>query len=128
MSHKRHMAAFSTFAPGPDLDGSPAAGVQTVMPGSLVPTYLSTRITAGAPVGSATQQFTPDQSFFRGSLASGRWQSDSDVHASVTKMTQDPATGAVDAVRMEPVHRDGAADYYADLGGKGGVDYAARRP
>ena len=130
------------YTPGPDLDNSPAPGTQQQAPlgtfGTEVDpaqvaytrteTYLSRRIRNGLGGAAAVQQFTPDQAYFRGSLAAGRWQSDGPAHAAITRITQDPATGCMDTVRMEPTSRVDGPDGYIDLGGKGGVDYAARRP
>lgn len=142
MSSKAASYAFQGYSPGPDLDASPDPGDQTLAPagryGTEVDpaaaaynpqqTYLTERIRNGLAGAAPTQQFTPDQAYFRGSLASGRWQSDGPAHAYLYKMTGDPATGCVDVVRMEACSRPGAPDYYADLGGRGGIDYAARRP
>ena len=141
MSSKSRSAAFQGYTPGPDLDNSPAPGDQPkparhygteVDPASdaaNTPTYLTGRIQSGLQIGAPVQQFTPDQEFFRSSLADGRWQADYGVgaHAPVYHSRQDPITGAVDVVRLEPWHTDNGADQYLDLGGKGGIDYAAGR-
>ena len=115
MSRKSASLAFQGYTPGPD-----GATVQQ--------TFLTKRVRSGMPIGAPVQQFTPDQAYFRGSIAAGRWQSDGPAHGYITRMTHDPATGCADTLRMEPCSRPGAPDYYADLGGKGAVDYAARRP
>ena len=139
---KARSMAFSNYSPGPDLDDSPMPGIQTKPPlghfgvevddaaSAYAPSdsYLTRRIVSGMSQAAPTQQFTPDQAYFRGSAASGRWQSDGPAHAQLYSMTRDADTGAADIVRMEPLSRLGAADGWIDLGGKGGVDYAARRP
>ena len=119
--HKSDSMAFSSYRPGPDGDVSPSPGLQFRMP---VMTYLSSMIGSALAAAVPTMQFTPDQQFFRDS-AGGRWQADynTGAHAPLYQMKQCPNTGAVDVVRMEPCGSD-----YADLGGLGGIDYAARRP
>ena len=119
--HKSDSMAFSSYRPGPDKDVSPSPGLQFRMP---VTTYLTSMIGAALAAAVPTMQFTPDQQFFRNSAA-GRWQADynTGAHAPLYQIKQCPNTGAVDVVRMEPCGSD-----YADLGGLGGIDYAARRP
>jgi hypothetical protein len=140
---KCQASAFSTYSPGPDLDDSPAPGDQPTSPlgsfgtevdpasAAYLPqqTYLSRRITSGMSQAVPVAQFTPDQEFFRRSLADGRWQADYGVgaHAPVYRSIQDPVTGAVDVVRMEPWN-DPSSPQYLDLGGKGGVSYGVKRP
>ena len=143
MSSKASAAAFSTYTPGPDLDSSPEAGVQPrgIISGGGVEvdpaasaytpqqTYLTARIRSGMAIGVPVSQFTPDQEFFRRSIADGRWQADYGVgaHAPVYHSRQDPITGAVDVRRLEPFD-DPDSPQYLDLGGKGGVSYGVRRP
>ena len=126
MSAKSSALAFSGYTPGPDLDSSPDAGVQAKPP---APTFLSARIAKGFPIGAPVQQFTPDQEYFRRSVADGRWQADYGVgaHAPVYHSKQDPITGAVDVRRLEPFD-DPDSPQYLDLGGKGGVSYGVKRP
>ena len=119
--HKDRSMAFASYTPGPNADVSPARGYQFAAP---VMTYLTSMISSGMNAAAPTQQLTPDQQFFRDS-AVGRWQADynTGAHAVLYQMKQCPNTGAVDVVRMEPCGSD-----YADLGGRGGIDYGARRP
>ena len=138
MSAKSLSRAVQSWTPGPDLDRDPRPGVSPVeVPhygtevddAAAIPTYLTGRIRSGLDMAAPTQQQTPTQDAFRQSLAQGRWQSDSAVgaHAQVYAMKGD-GLGCVDVVRMEPVHNPDGCDYYADLGGQGARDYAARRP
>lgn len=77
-------------------------------------------ITAAAPI----QQLTPDQRYFRDSVANGRWQADFDAGANApANLMQCHPDGTVDTTRLEA---DG--DQWIDLGGKGGVDVGAGRP
>jgi hypothetical protein len=131
MSSKRYTLAFRGFTPGPDGDANPVPGVQV---GPQVPTDLTQRICDGMSYAAPVQQLTPTQQAFMRANADGRWPADyntgaiSYVHAAM----QDPKTGAIDVIRMEPWTDDDAAvpvdPQYLDLGGRGGVDYAARRP
>src|SRR5208282_4740910 len=81
---------------------------------------LLSAIGSAAPV----QQLTPDQRFFRDSVAQGRWQADFDAgaNAPANRMLQHP-DGTVDTMRLEA---DG--DQWIDLGGRGATDVAAGRP
>lgn len=119
MSCKAQAAAFSTFSPGPD-------GAEPKAP---APTFLSARIRSSMSQAAPVDQFTPQQNWFRSSIADGRWQADygTGAHAPVYRSRQDKDSGAVDVVRMEPFHDPDGADQYLDLGGRGGIDYGAVR-
>lgn len=118
--HKAGTMAFSTFSPGPD---------GTTVEGPQVPTYMTARIASPWSRAVGTQILSPRQEQIR-TNASGRWPADSAIgaHAPVYALRQDPASGCCDVVGLEPVTNPGGIDFYADLGGKGGVDYGARRP
>lgn len=80
---------------------------------------LLTPISRAAPV----QQLTPDQRYFRDSVANGRWQADFDAgaNAPLNKIAQHP-DGTMDVSRLEA---DG--DQWIDLGGRGAADVAIGR-
>ena len=126
---KHRSMAFLGYTPGPDLDGSPTAGDQVVRP-AMVPGYLHERIVSGMDLAAPVQHFTPDQNFFRRSLADGRNNADPSIGAAhyLYKTRQDPKTGAMDVIRLDPYTRLGSTEQYLDLGGQGATDYAARRP
>ena len=71
------------------------------------------------------QQLTPNQRYFRDSVADGRWQADFDAgaNAPANRMVMHDDAGTVDTIRMEA---DG--DQWIDLGGRGATDFAIGRP
>jgi hypothetical protein len=81
---------------------------------------LLTPMSLAAPV----QQLTPDQRYFRDSLAQGRWTADFDAgaNAPLNRITRHP-DGTLDTSPLEP---DGAE--WIDLGGRGATDVAIGRP
>jgi hypothetical protein len=111
--------AVLNFTPGPD-----GAGTVEMPDANPVHGRLRSGMTLAAPM----QQFTPDQEYFRKTGGNGRWGADANVgaHAPVNAIRQNE-DGCTDTVKLEPVSADGV-DYYMDMGGKGGVDWAARRP
>jgi hypothetical protein len=83
-------------------------------------TRMLTPIAGAAP----WQQLTPTQSYFRDTIAGGRYQADKTVGASVpiNAISAHP-DGTVDTIRLEP-----HGNLYLDLGGKGATDTAAGHP
>jgi len=81
---------------------------------------LLSPMSAAAPV----QQLTPDQRYFRDTVAAGRWQADFDTgaNAPLNKMTRHP-DGTTDTTALEA---DG--DSWIDLGGRGARDVSVGRP
>ena len=63
-------------------------------------------------------QLTPDQIYFRDTIAGGRMAANPSPNAGLTKVVRH-ADGTCDSIRMEP---HGSA--FIDLGGKGGIDVA----
>jgi hypothetical protein len=135
MSRKARLRAFSSYnqqagyTPGPDLDASPAPGIQADDDVYQYP--VARRISDGIAPAVPFSQLTADQHLFR-SQAFGRDGGFADpgvgAHAHVRSITRDPMTGCTDSTQLEPVYNPQGRDYYVDLGGKGGVDYAAGRP
>jgi hypothetical protein len=82
------------------------------------------RLLPAASAGSPVQQLTPDQRYFRDSVANGRWQADFDAGANAPAnrmLCHDD--GTVDTMKLEA---DG--DQWIDLGGRGATDFAVGRP
>jgi hypothetical protein len=73
------------------------------------------------------QQHTPDQAWWRGSLGTGRWNTDPQAPAAPVNMIRQDANGTTDLVKLEPIHHADGPDEYIDLGGRGGVDVAIGR-
>ena len=82
------------------------------------------RLTTSMAGAVPYSQLTPDQAYFRDSVATGRWGADSFIgaHAPVNHMRRH-ADGTIDMVRLEA---HGKA--YLDLGGMGARDCRAARP
>ncbi len=97
-------------APAPPADGITGMGSR------LLPSAMR----QAAPV----QQLTPDQRYFRDTVAAGRWQADFDTgaNAPLTSMTRHD-DGTCDTTALEA---DG--DSWIDLGGRGGRDVSVGRP
>lgn len=83
---------------------------------------LNKRIQSSMNRAAGTQQFTPDQSFFRNDAA-GRFQTDVNIgavaHAHLMRRHPD---GTVDTLKLEP-----NIDHYIEHNGHGGRDMAAGR-
>ena len=70
-----------------------------------------------------TQQFTPDQQFFRETNAGGRWPADPNIQNIHTAFNVDcNSDGTVDLIRLEA-----GQGGWQDLGGKGAYDVRAGR-
>lgn len=95
------------------------------IPSDLGTTGHGSRLLSPMSLAAPVQQLSPDQRYFRDSVANGRWQADFDsgANAPANRMVMHDDAGTVDTVRLEP---DGGQ--WIDLGGKGGVDVAAGRP
>jgi len=79
------------------------------------------RLTNSAAIG--TEQFTPDQMFFRLTNARGRWGRDTNVQNMHTACSMNVhSDGTVDMIRLEA-----GLDGWTDLGGKGAYDVRAGR-
>jgi hypothetical protein len=75
------------------------------------------------------QQFTPDQLWFRSSLAQGRWPTDFDAGAAApANLIRQDSDGVTDLSQLEAVYNPNGGDQYVDLGGKGGVDFGVGKP
>ena len=123
----KHDAVSIGYVPGPDgyVRAKGNASTPSRTPGADPGSRLRSSMAGAAP----SQQFTPDQVYFRSSLAQGRWQSNFNQPAQPANlMRQDPDTGCVDVSSLEPCYNPNGADQWIDLGGKGGVDVAAGRP
>ena len=98
-------------------------------PNPRVPTDLGTtghgsRLLSPMSLAAPVQQLTPDQRYFRDTVATGRWQADLDAGANAPAnrmLCHDD--GTVDTIRMEA---DG--DQWIDLGGRGATDVSVGRP
>jgi hypothetical protein len=86
--------------------------------------HCGQRLTTAMALAAPYQQFTPDQAYFRDSVATGRWaaQTGEPAHAPLT-MIRRHDDGTCDAVRLEAHGK-----LWIDLGGRGARDVAARRP
>lgn len=117
MTHKATSMAFYGFTPGPD-------GAGAVCMPTANPVHARLRHGTAMDMAAPVQQLTPDQAFFRDSVAQGRLAAYplTGAHAPVHRIRQHP-NGVTDVTRLEPNGND-----YIDLGGKGGVDMAVRQP
>jgi hypothetical protein len=82
------------------------------------------RLTTSLAGAVPWSQMTPDQSYFRDTVATGRWGADPEIgaHAPAYMMKRHP-DGTVDLVKLEANGK-----VYLDLGGRGARDVGAGRP
>jgi hypothetical protein len=104
--------------------GDPGANAYPSVPPETQTTGHGSRLLTPMSLAAPVQQLTPDQKYFRDSVANGRWQADFDAgaNAPANRMLMHP-DGTVDTYGLEPY-----GDQWIDLGGRGATDVAAGRP
>jgi hypothetical protein len=104
--------------------GDPGANSNPRVPDEVGVTGHGSRLLTPMSIAAPVQQLTPNQRYFRDTVADGRWQADFDsgANAPANRIYQHP-DGTTDTTRLEP---DG--DQWLDLGGRGATDVAIGRP
>jgi hypothetical protein len=111
------------FDPQRPVMGDPDGSMPTVSKETRT-TGHGSRLLTPMSLAAPVQQFTPEQAYWRDSVANGRWQADFDAgaNAPANRICQHP-DGTCDMTRLEP-----SGDQWIDLGGRGATDVAVGRP
>jgi hypothetical protein len=122
----KHAVIASTYTPGPNGETQARGTNRDSVGGVMDPRQ---RLTTAMAYAAPTQQLTPNQLWFRSSMAQGRWPTDFDAGAAApANLIRQDSDGVTDVSSLEPVYNPNGADQYVDLGGKGGIDVGVGKP